>query len=164
MFLSDIKNMCATALEASAKSGGNHKGGQISVKAHHVLFQDVQSLLSQSSTMLREFKETDERLKNYKLEPPVDRWKQDKRQMKDLLASGRQSAEEIVERLLIPNSYPTTKADKQGVTDTQDLKLFEESHKALKGENWGNTAAEQAAQIAAIVKRLLPVEGTITGN
>lgn len=162
MFLNDIKNTCAIALEVPTKPGESQKGQQVAGKEDHVLYQDAQSLLSQSSAMLREFKGIDERLKNYKVDLPVAEWKQDKRQMKNLVANGRQEAEEIIERLLIPNSLPTPKTDKHGVADMQDLKFFEKSHKALKDDNWGATAAEQATQLAAIVERLLPEEGTNT--
>ncbi|RYP09717.1 hypothetical protein DL764_001143 [Monosporascus ibericus] len=148
--------LSAPKLNAPASSVTTQKGPQISGKGDHVLFQDAQYLISQSRTMLRDFKETDGRLENYKLELPMARLKQDKRQMQELLESGRQRAEEIIEGLLIPNNYPTAKADKHGATDVHELKLFEEGHKALKGENWGIVAAEQATQLAAIVKKLLP--------
>ncbi|RYP29790.1 hypothetical protein DL767_006531 [Monosporascus sp. MG133] len=155
-FLADFRNICSGALQAPAPSNKTQKGPQISGKDDHVLFRDGQYLISQSRTMLRDFKETDDRLENYKLEVPMARWKQDKRQMQELLASGRQRAEEIIEGLLIPNNYPAAKADKHGATDVHELKLFEEGHKALKGENWGIVAAEQATQLTSIVKKLLP--------
>ncbi|RYP10406.1 hypothetical protein DL765_008102 [Monosporascus sp. GIB2] len=155
-FLADFGNICSGVLQAPASSNKTQKGPQISGKDDHVLFQDAQYLISQSRTMLRDFKETDDRLKNYKPELPMARWKQDKRQVQELLASGRQRAEEIVEDLLIPNNHRTAKADKHGATDVHELKLFEEGHKALKGENWGTVAAEQATQLTAVVKKLLP--------
>ncbi|RYP51752.1 hypothetical protein DL768_002975 [Monosporascus sp. mg162] len=149
-------NICAGALQAPASSNKTQEGPQISGKDDHVLFQDAQYLISQSRTMLRDFKETDARLENYELELPMARWKQDKRQIQELLASGRQRAEEIIEGLLIPNNYPAAKADKHRATDVYELEFFEEGHKALKGENWGIVAAEQATQLTAIVKKLLP--------
>ncbi|RYP69441.1 hypothetical protein DL771_006093 [Monosporascus sp. 5C6A] len=155
-FLADFRGICSGALQAPATSNKTQRVLQISGKDDHVLFQEAQYLISQSRTMLRDFKEADDRLKNYKLELPMARWKQDKRQMQELLESGRQRAEEIIEGLLIPNNYPTAKADKHGATDVHELKLFEESHKALKGENWGMAAAEQATQLTAVVKKLLP--------
>ncbi|RYO86210.1 hypothetical protein DL766_003568 [Monosporascus sp. MC13-8B] len=155
-FLADFGDICSGALQAPASSNKTQKGPQISGKDDHVLFQDAQYLISQSRTMLRDFKDTDDRLKNYKLELPMARWKQDKRQVQELLASGRQRAEEIVEDLLIPNNHRTAKADNHGATDVHELRLFEEGHKALKGENWGTVAAEQATQLTAVVKKLLP--------
>ncbi|RYP58895.1 hypothetical protein DL769_008756 [Monosporascus sp. CRB-8-3] len=154
-FLADFRNICSGALQAPASSNKTQKGPHISGKDDHVLFQDAQYLISQSRKMLQDFRETDDRLKNYTLELPMARWKQDKRQMQELLASGRQRAEEIIEGLLIPN-YPKAKADKHGATDVDELKLFEEGHKALKGENWGIVAAEQATELTTIVKKLLP--------
>lgn len=117
--------------------------------------------------MLREFKEADECFKNNKIELPVAEWKQDKQQVGKLLAQGRQAGEEIVERLLAPNSYPTPKAEKHGFTDIQKLKFFKESNEALGRENWGITATDQAAQLTAIIRKLLPEEvplGTNTSN
>lgn len=129
-------------------------------KEHHVLFQDAQSLVSQSSTMLREFKEMDERLEAHRLELPVSKWKQDKRLLLEMVDCGHQEAKSLIESLLVPNSRPAPKTDKPGFTDIQAMKLLEESNKAAQGENWGTTAAEQAAQLTTIVRKLLPEVAT----
>ena len=105
--------------------------------------------------MLREFKEMDERLQNRKPEFPLSAWKEDKASTKKMLASGRQRAEELVECLLVPNKYPTPKADKHGDVDAP-LLPFEGANRALEGKTWGVTAVEQAGQLTNIVKRLFP--------
>ncbi|KAI0131300.1 hypothetical protein F4814DRAFT_445438 [Daldinia grandis] len=123
-------------------------------KEGHILFQDAQSIISESYALLRKFNETDEQLKSYKFELPTAKWRQDKQDMKDLLSCGREYGEKLVEDKLIPRAHIPHQADRREVNEKESmaLDLFKESRMALDGDTWGIVAAEQVKKFTAIAK------------
>ncbi|KAI1655765.1 hypothetical protein F4813DRAFT_391340 [Daldinia decipiens] len=123
-------------------------------KENHILFQDAQSVISGSYTLLRKFKETDEQLKNYKFEFPTAKWKQDKQDMKDLLSCGREYGEKLAEDKLIPEAHISHQLDRYKGNERESMAsdLFKESRMALDEDTWGTVAAEQVKKFTAIAK------------
>lgn len=120
------------------------------------MFKDYQALLSGSHSLLTQFKKTDERLKNYKIELPSAKWKQDKLDIKDLLACGREYGEKLVEKKLAPSGYLSHQPGSNKADEKEKIasELFKESHKCVDGNSWGVVAAEQVKRLRAIVNTI----------
>ncbi|KAI0142410.1 hypothetical protein F4776DRAFT_676294 [Hypoxylon sp. NC0597] len=150
----------ATALpsKASHESGSKARG---TGKESHVLFKDAQAVMSGGYSLLKQFKETEERLKDYKIELPTVKWKQDKQDIKELLACGREVGEKLVEEKLAPKSYPFPQPDRYKSSEKENIaaELFKDSRKAPDGGHWGAVAADQVKKFAAIAKTI-PVKGS----
>ncbi|KAI0900494.1 hypothetical protein F4806DRAFT_491383 [Annulohypoxylon nitens] len=125
-------------------------------KETHVLFQEARSAISGGHTLLKQFREADEMLKNHKLDLPMEKWKQDGRDLKELLACGREHGEKLIESKLAPNSYPSPSPDKYKATEKDNMisELFKDSSKANDGDNWGTVATDQMEKFSAIAKTI----------
>ncbi|KAI1381547.1 hypothetical protein F4677DRAFT_403377 [Hypoxylon crocopeplum] len=130
-------------------------------KDGHILYKDAQTIVSESYALLRQFKEADERLKNHKLELPSAKWKQDGRDMKDLLACGREYGEKLVESKLVPKAYISHQPDRYNANEKESIasELFKDSCKGLDEDNWGTVAADQVKRLTAITKTI-PSQGS----
>ncbi|KAI1461148.1 hypothetical protein F4805DRAFT_454085 [Annulohypoxylon moriforme] len=147
-FVGGLEKLYSIASISPGKSGTS--------KEEHVLFKEVQSVISGGLSLIKQFKETDEQLKNYKLDLPTAKWKQDGRDMKELLACGREYGEKLIERKLAPKTYPSPQPDryKAGEKDNLVSGLFKDSEKVTDGDNWGSIAADQVKTFAAIAKTI----------
>ncbi|KAI2473427.1 hypothetical protein F4781DRAFT_427441 [Annulohypoxylon bovei var. microspora] len=125
-------------------------------KEDHFLFKDAQSVISGGYSLLKQFKETEEQLKNYKLDLPTTKWKQDGRDMKELLACGREYGEKLIEEKLVPKAYPSPHPDRYKVDEKDNIisELFNDSRKAANEDNWGTIAADQVKKLTAIAKTI----------
>ncbi|KAI1780464.1 hypothetical protein F4818DRAFT_6147 [Hypoxylon cercidicola] len=130
----------------------------VSSKEGHVLFKDAQAIISGSYSLLERFREADKQLKDHKVEFPTAKWKQDKQDIKDLLASGREYGEKLVENRLAPNTHPRPRHDKYSANEKENMaaELFKDSRKAPDGDNWGTVAADQVKRLTAIAKTIPP--------
>lgn len=126
-------------------------------KESHVLFTEAQDIISRSYALLKTFEETDERLKDYKLGLPTAKWKQDKEDMRELLACGREYGERLVEEKLAPGAYLSRQQDrpKANEKDIMISELFKDSRKPEE-DNWGTVAADQLKKFTAIAKTVPP--------
>ncbi|OTA94035.1 hypothetical protein M434DRAFT_384818 [Hypoxylon sp. CO27-5] len=142
----------------SKVSGGKALG---TGKESHVLFKDAQAIISGGYSLLKQFMETEERLKDYKIGLPTVKWKQDKQDIKELLACGREVGEKLIEEKLAPKSYPSPKPDRYKSSEKENIaaELFKNSHKASDGSHWGVVAADQVKKFAAIAKTI-PVKAS----
>ncbi|KAI2632375.1 hypothetical protein GGR54DRAFT_583224 [Hypoxylon sp. NC1633] len=139
----------------SGEPDGQARGGD---KEGHVLFKEAQSIITGSQSLLQQFKETDEELKKHKVEFPTAKWKQDKQDMKDLLACGREYGEKLVDDRLAPSPLQPHQPNNHKASEKENLAsyLFEDSRKELGGDTWGAVAAEQFERVATIVKTVPP--------
>lgn len=122
------------------------------------MFKDAHDVISGSHSLLKQFKEAEERLKDYKVDLPSAKWKQDKQDIKDLLACGREEGERLVEKQLAPSAYPSPQPDRYKATEKDNLvsELFKESRKVADGETWGAVAADQIKKFTSIAKSVAP--------
>ncbi|KAI0843345.1 hypothetical protein F5Y06DRAFT_302593 [Hypoxylon sp. FL0890] len=150
----------ATVLPPGTSNASGSKAGGAS-KESHVLFKEAQAVMSGGYSLLKQFKETDEQLKTFKLEFPTAKWKQDKQDIKELLACGREVGEKLVEEKLAPKGYPSPQPDRYKVNEKEGVaaELFKDSRKGSDGDNWGAVAADQVKRFAAIAKTV-PVKGS----
>lgn len=141
--------------ELKDKTSGTSKEG-------HVLFKDAQDIISGSRSLLRQFRDADKQLKEHKLDLPTEKWKQDKQDIKDLLACGREYGEKLVESKLAPNTYPSPQHDIYSANEKENMgatELFKDSRKAPPdGDTWGTVAADQVKKLTAVAKTILPKE------
>ncbi|KAI1139560.1 hypothetical protein F5Y05DRAFT_411748 [Hypoxylon sp. FL0543] len=146
------------APRTSNKVGSNVRAA---TKEGHILFKEAQSVISGGFSLLKQFKETDAQLKTFKLELPTSKWKQDKQDIKELLACGREVGEKLVEEKLAPKAYPSPQPDRYKANEKENIaaELFKESRKPTNGDYWGAVAADQVKRIAAIAKTV-PVKSS----
>ncbi|KAI0884689.1 uncharacterized protein GGS22DRAFT_200396 [Annulohypoxylon maeteangense] len=125
-------------------------------KEDHALFKEAQSIISEGYSLLKQFKETDEQLKNYKLDLPTAKWKQDGRDIKELLACGREHGEKLIEKKLAPKAYPSPHPDRPKVDERDNMvsELFKDSGKAEEGDNWGTIAADQMKKFSTVAETI----------
>lgn len=156
---SDASLLPEVSREPKDKTSGINKEG-------HVLFKDAQAVISGSHSLLRQFREADKQLKDHKLELPTAKWKQDKQDIKDLLACGREYGEKLVESRLAPNTYPSPQHDRYSANEKENMaaaELFKDSRKTPPdGDNWGIVAADQVKRLTAIAKTV-PLKGQERG-
>ncbi|KAI1210649.1 uncharacterized protein F4807DRAFT_422162 [Annulohypoxylon truncatum] len=147
-FVGAFARLYSTAAVSSGTFGAS--------KEDHVLFKDAQSVISGGYSLLKQFKETDEQLKNFKIDLPIAKWKQDGRDVKELLACGREYGEKLIERNLAPDSYPSPHPDRYKADEKNDMvsELFKDSGKATDGDSWGTIAADQVKKLSAVAKTI----------
>ncbi|KAI1408160.1 hypothetical protein F5Y13DRAFT_205013 [Hypoxylon sp. FL1857] len=150
----------AAVLPPGRPNKSDGKAGSAS-KDSHVLFKDAQDVISGGYSLLKQFKETDERLKNFKIELPTAKWKQDKRDIKELLTCGREVGEKLVEEKLASRRYPSPQPDRYKANEKENAanELFKDSRKTSDGDNWGVVAADQVKKLAAIAQ-IVPIKGS----
>ncbi|KAI0009312.1 hypothetical protein F4779DRAFT_640611 [Xylariaceae sp. FL0662B] len=127
-------------------------------KEGHVLFKETQKFISGGYALLKHFKDTEEGLKNQKLEFPTERWKNDKQELKEILAGGRQEGEKLAEGILAPDTYTPSKPGNYMASPNEQLvsDLFKESRKFLEQDNWGTVAVDQVKKLTALAKIIPP--------
>ncbi|KAI1084406.1 hypothetical protein F5B20DRAFT_593477 [Whalleya microplaca] len=127
-------------------------------KEGHVLFTEAQRFVTGSRSLLKHFKDIEEGLKNQKLDLPTETWKNDKQELKEILAGGRQEGEKLIEGILAPNTYPSPKSAKYKASPNEELAsgLFKESRRFLDEDNWGTVAVDQVKKLTALAKTVPP--------
>ncbi|KAI1095429.1 hypothetical protein F5B19DRAFT_504251 [Rostrohypoxylon terebratum] len=143
-----FEKLCSTGVISLGKSSTK--------KETHILFQEARSAILGGHALLEQFKEADKLIKNHKLDLPTEKWKQDGRDYKELLACGREHGEKLVESKLVPNSYPSPSPDtyKAIEKDSMISELFKDSSKAKGGDNWGTIATDQMEKVSAVAKTI----------
>ncbi|CAJ2511084.1 Uu.00g067090.m01.CDS01 [Anthostomella pinea] len=156
--LTEVRERNAAIFDKLYSAAVPHAGAGSTDKEGHVLFAEAQSVFSKSSTLVRQFKKTDERLEKDQLELPVDQWKQDKKILAEVLALGRKQGEELIEGVLAPDAYPTPKQDEKRMSEAEQMacEMFNGSRKALEGSNWGTAAAVQVKLYKALAMTVSP--------
>ncbi|KAI0381517.1 hypothetical protein F5Y04DRAFT_288408 [Hypomontagnella monticulosa] len=126
-------------------------------KDGHVLLKEADAVIAMGHQLIQNFKEMDEQLKDHKLELPTAKWKQDKQDMRELLACGREYGEKLVEDKLTPDAYPSRQSDnyKEDEKGSIASELFKDSRKPEE-DNWGTVAADQLKGFVAIAKTVHP--------
>ncbi|KAI5864270.1 hypothetical protein GGS23DRAFT_491046 [Durotheca rogersii] len=129
-------------------------------KEGHALYANAQAVMTESHALLKHFKETDERSGAYRIDFPASKWKQDKHEIKELLARGREYGERLVEDQLAPDTYQAPKFDacKANEEDDVALGLFKEGHKASYEDSWGMVAVDQVKRLTAVANTI-PLKG-----
>jgi hypothetical protein len=110
-------------------------------------------------SLMTQFRHVEEQLNSNELELPLDRWNQDKRDIKALLACSGTYGEALVESVLAPKSAPCPVIDPPVTNENAQIakELFRDSQKVLDGETWGHVAEEQVKKFSAIAQSV-PVE------
>ncbi|KAI8963348.1 hypothetical protein F5Y11DRAFT_319514 [Daldinia sp. FL1419] len=155
-FMGTFEELYSTTVPSHGPDGEAHTTS----KESHILFQDAHAIISESYALLDKFRETDKQLKNYKFELPGAKWKQDKQDMKDLLACGREYGEKLVEERLSPEAHVTQQFVRYKGNEKENVasELFKESRKGSERDTWGAVAAAQVKGYTAIAKSV-PFEG-----
>ncbi|KAI0181973.1 hypothetical protein GGR52DRAFT_568182 [Hypoxylon sp. FL1284] len=154
--LSILKKLYSEAASAPVESSKAQDGDKPShaSKEGHALFEEAQAVILESYSLLNQFRDVDKKLKEYKLELPTARWKQDKEDIKDFLACGRKYGETLVESRLAPGNYPSPQNSKNDADEKEQVtaELFKDSCKASGEEDWGAVAADQVKKLTAMAK------------
>ncbi|KAI8634122.1 hypothetical protein F5Y19DRAFT_200310 [Xylariaceae sp. FL1651] len=154
-FAAVFKQLCSTiANTQQPPANGRMTQQDIPRKEDHPLFKQVQAIMEDYQSLMKQFQIMEEQLKDNQIDLPVTRWKKDKHDMKDLLASGGQHGEKIVESILAPHSVPLADTDQPGTSENEQIarELFKDSYTVLEGETWGHIAEDQVSRWVAIAK------------
>ncbi|KAI1765849.1 hypothetical protein GGR53DRAFT_529273 [Hypoxylon sp. FL1150] len=149
---SDAALLPGVSNEPKGKTGNVGKEG-------HVLFKEAEDVISGGFSLLKQFREADKQLENHKLKLPTAQWKKDRKDIKELLAFGREYGEKLVENELAPNIYPPPQPDKYSANGNEKkaAELFK-NRKASHKSTWGIVAADQVKKLTALVKTIPPKE------
>lgn len=128
-------------------------------KEDHPLFQKYQAQRNDINSLLKQLETIEEHLQSDKLELPVATWKQDKQDIKELLAYGGKYGEALLGDALAPELVASPDIDQPGAGEKHQLvkELFKDGRKVLDEETWGHVAEDQLKQLSAIA-RSLPLE------
>ncbi|KAI1354327.1 hypothetical protein F5Y01DRAFT_311891 [Xylaria sp. FL0043] len=128
-------------------------------KEDHPLFQKAQAQRDDFNSLLKQLEIMEQRLNSDKLQLPLATWKQDKQDMKELLAYGGRYGEILLGGALAPELAASPEIDLPGTSEKDQLvkEFFKEGRKVLDGETWGHVAEDQLKQLSAIA-RALPLE------
>jgi hypothetical protein len=113
-------------------------------KEDSIIFHDVHEVLADGRLLLKATHDLDEEMKKHRLDLPTSTWKNDEQAIIEFLACGREHGEQIVERILAPNSCPLPQRNGHRTSTNEQAagRLFENSHKALGDECWGGFASK----------------------
>ncbi|KAI3327872.1 hypothetical protein HD806DRAFT_484238 [Xylariaceae sp. AK1471] len=153
-FATVFKQLYSTATSTQQLPDGQNQRLGALRKEDHPLFKQAQTNTGGHLLLMTQFKLVEEQLNANKLELPVDRWKQDKRDIKELLACSGSYGEALVESVLAPKSAPCPVIDQPGTSENEQIakELFKDSRKVLDEETWGHVAEEQVKKFSAIAQ------------
>ncbi|KAI0426063.1 hypothetical protein F5Y09DRAFT_351635 [Xylaria sp. FL1042] len=156
-FVKDQEKYSAMMYQLSHKLPDRNHGQLCALrKEDHPLFQKAQAQREDFNSLLKHFETMEEQLKSDKLELPVATWKQDKQDMKELLAYGGRYGEALLGGALAPELAASPEIDLPGTSEKDQLvkELFKDGRNVLDEETWGHLAEDQLEQLSAIARRL----------
>ncbi|KAI0025817.1 hypothetical protein F4780DRAFT_229131 [Xylariomycetidae sp. FL0641] len=123
-------------------------------KEKHELFKESQMIVARSTALITQFKAADEQLSNCKLVLPVDRWKQDKKEIRELFEHGRQHAVTLAEGMLVPGLQGKATPDKGHMSENEKMAfdLVQGSRKTLGKRSWGMAVEEHIGKITPMAR------------
>ncbi|GAP83853.1 hypothetical protein SAMD00023353_0502710 [Rosellinia necatrix] len=158
----ELEEKSSTLLKCISLKSPDEIRGRLGVlrKEDHPLFKQARANIEIHRSLMKQFKLAEEQLKSNKLELPMSRWKQDKEEIRGILACGGRYGEALVGSVLAPE-ITTNPIDQLDSDEEQKFakEWFKDSREALHGETWGHVAEEQLKQFSAIARIAQPEEG-----
>ncbi|TGJ82602.1 hypothetical protein E0Z10_g6167 [Xylaria hypoxylon] len=150
-------NTRVNQLSQHLSAGRDGRPGEL-CKEDHPLFRKAQAQREDINSLLEQLGPMDEQLTQM-LELPLDRWKQDKYEMKEALICGSRYGEVLLGGALAPELAAAQEIDRPNASEHDQIakELFKDGRKLLDGKTWGHVAEDQLKQISAIV-RMLPLD------
>lgn len=109
-------------------------------------FQQMQDALATSASLLTWHKDTEETLKGKAMDTSMlSTWKKDRRDMKEVLAKGREHGMKIVANHLAPGTFSPSDLENEeaGEHEKKAASLFQDFQKPKPEDSWGPAAYEQ---------------------
>ncbi|KAI1117549.1 hypothetical protein F5Y14DRAFT_353455 [Nemania sp. NC0429] len=123
-------------------------------KEDHPLFKQAQANIDDHHSLLKQFKLVEEQLSANRLELPMARWQQDKREMTEILDCSGKYGETLVGSILAPEPAASPKMSQQNLDEDEQFvkELFKDNGATLDGETWGRVAEDQLKQFSVIAR------------
>jgi hypothetical protein len=119
--------------------------------AKPALLQQTETVIKISHDILSVYDKVGKKCGSRKLEFPTQLWKQDEKDMKDLLENGKNYGNNLIETLIVPAenvNLPSTEHGNVGI------ELFGGSRRSLECETWGQAAHAQVKALTAMLATL----------
>ncbi|KAK7920403.1 hypothetical protein PG985_008425 [Apiospora marii] len=115
-------------------------------KEGDAFFQQMQDTLAASFSLLALHKDTEEALKGKAIDTSIlSTWKKDRRDMKEVLAKGREHGMKIVANHLAPGTFSPSDLDNDeaGEHEKKAASMFQDFQQPKPEDSWGPAAYEQ---------------------
>ena len=125
----------------------------------HFFLSYTRSMIKDVRTMVEAYHDLESRLQAQQTFPsPVEAWKEDHEEMKQILQYGREHGEKLVEQILTSKKYSNPLTVGEGTEDEvvefAESSWYKDSSKTAQGENWGKIAYSQLNAIKCVVRTL----------